>query len=100
MSVSDYQPISLINSSLKLITKIMAQRLNKVLPKIVSLVQSGFMKGCQAADNILVTSEVVAGLKTGRSRGLVYKVDFEKAFDTIDWDFPLHLLSVLNFGSK
>lgn len=100
ISVTDFRPISLINSCMKLITKIMATRLSKVLPKLVSSIQSGFMKNRQSTDSILVASEVVKGLKVGKFHGLVLKLDFEKAFDTIDWDFLFHLLKKLNFDSQ
>lgn len=77
----------------------MASRLTRVLPNLVSTSHSGFMKNRQCADSILVASEVVKGLKVG-FQGLVLKLDFEKAFDTIDRDFLFHLLEKLNFYSR
>lgn len=90
--VTDFRPISLINSCMKLIIKILALRLNKVLHKLVSSTQSGFIKGRHTSDSILVGSEVVQGLKVGRHKGLVLKIDFGKAFNTIEWGFLFHLL--------
>lgn len=95
--VTDFRPISLINSSMKLITKILAIRLNKVLDTLISSNQSGFMKGRQAADSILIACEVAKSLKSGVAKGLIFKIDFEKAFDTVSWDFLFHLLHVLKF---
>lgn len=59
--VSDFRRISLINSSMKLITKVLALRLNKILNKLISSSQSGFMKGRLSADSILIASEVIQG---------------------------------------
>lgn len=93
--VTDYRPISLINSCMKLVTTILAVRLNKVLQNLVSTTQSGFMKGRQTTDSILVASEVIQGLKSKCIKGLVLKLDFEKAFDTISWNFLFKLLEKL-----
>lgn len=47
-----------------------------------------------------MASEVVHGLKVGKYKGLILKIDFEKAFDTIEWNFLFHLLEFLNFDSR
>ena len=59
----DYRPISLINAGMKLITKILALRLKKVLNKLVSEVQSGFMQGRQISDGLLLVSEIIRSMK-------------------------------------
>ncbi|KAL8105077.1 hypothetical protein AgCh_029026 [Apium graveolens] len=81
--------LSLINFTMKLIVKMMAERLKRVLPKLVSEVQTGSMQVRHISDGILVASKVVRSLKAKSSRGIVLKVDFEKAFDTIKWSFLL-----------
>lgn len=59
----DYRPISLINAGMKLITKVLAIRLKKVLNKLISEVQSGFMQGRQIWDGILLVSEIIGSMK-------------------------------------
>jgi hypothetical protein len=44
MKVADYKPISLLNSSIKLITKVLANKLQTVIPKIIHQNQYGFIK--------------------------------------------------------
>ncbi|KAL8123355.1 hypothetical protein AgCh_011356 [Apium graveolens] len=99
-SVSDYSPISLINSSSKILTKLIVERLNVVMDKLVSKNQFGFIKGRQSSDSILLINEVCHSLKIGRASGLVLKIDFEKAFDTVRWSFIDDLLNKMGFGDR
>ncbi|WOH08313.1 hypothetical protein DCAR_0727751 [Daucus carota subsp. sativus] len=96
----DYRPISLINAGMKLITKILATRLKMVLNKLISEVQSGFMQGRQISDGILLVSEIIGSMKKKKCQGIILKLDFEKAFDSVNWDFLLHLLHKFNFHGK
>ncbi|WOH04087.1 hypothetical protein DCAR_0623493 [Daucus carota subsp. sativus] len=96
----DYRPISLINAGMKLVTKVLALRLNRVLSNLVSEVQSGFMQGRQISDGILLVSEIISSMKSKKCRGVILKLDFEKAFDSVNWDFLLHLLRTLNFHDR
>ncbi|WOH11192.1 hypothetical protein DCAR_0830672 [Daucus carota subsp. sativus] len=96
---SDFRPISLMNVLLKLLTKVMATRLSAHMHNLVSEQQSAFIKGRQITDGILITSEVVSLLQQDKIRGLVFKIDFEKAFDRVKWSFVLEVLKAMNFGS-
>ncbi|KAL8098990.1 hypothetical protein AgCh_031628 [Apium graveolens] len=48
--------------------------------------------------SILITREVYAGLKANRAKGVIIKLDFSKAFDTVDWRFLYQVLEHINFG--
>ncbi|XP_017256437.1 uncharacterized protein LOC108225996 [Daucus carota subsp. sativus] len=78
----------------------MAIRLSKVLNNLVSEVQSGFMQGRQISDGILLVSEIIGSMKRKKCAGVILKLDFEKAFDSVNWGFLLHLLQKLNFHEK
>lgn len=56
------------------------------MDKIISSKQSGFMKGRQISEGILITNEVVYSIKK-ETDDIVLKLDFEKAFDSVNWDF-------------
>ncbi|WOG89446.1 hypothetical protein DCAR_0208684 [Daucus carota subsp. sativus] len=96
--VQEYRPISLINSSMKLLSKMLASRLSKVIGNIVSEEQTGFIKGRLITDGILMIGEIINSIKSKQSEGLIFKIDFEKAFDSVDWSFLFHLLEKLNFS--
>lgn len=96
----DFRPISLMNASMKLLSKILALRLGKFMHHLVSESQSAFISTRQMSDCILITSEVYAALKANKSKGLIIKLDFAKAFDTVCWQFALQVLERMNFDKK
>lgn len=99
-TVKDFHPISLINSSMKILMKVLATRLARCMDKLVSDVQSGFIKGRQASEGILIVKEVAHTIQRGKGEGLILKLDFEKAFDSVNWDFLYSVMLEMNFDSK
>ncbi|CAL1393436.1 unnamed protein product [Linum trigynum] len=87
--VSQLRPISLNNVCLKAITKAITNRLKPIMRKIVAPRQSSFIPGRQTTDNIIVLQEVLHSLrkKKGKRGGIVLKIDLEKAYDRLRWDF-------------
>ena len=98
--VKDYRPISLIGSIYKIIAKIMANRLVGVLGDIVSEVQSAFIAERQILDGPFILNEVLQWCKLKKKQMLLFKVDFEKAYDSVRWDFLDEVLKKFGFGSK
>nr|GEV87928.1 hypothetical protein [Tanacetum cinerariifolium] len=88
MRIHDYRPISCCNVLFKCISKIISNRMKDCLPNLVSLNQSAFVPERRISDNILLTQELMHNyhLDRGPSR-CVFKVDIQKAYDTIDWKF-------------
>ncbi|XP_039123641.1 uncharacterized protein LOC120260266 [Dioscorea cayenensis subsp. rotundata] len=99
-SHSDYRPISLINSTLKILSKLLATRLSKALIGLVDPEQSAFLKGRCILDNIATAEELLFSIHKRRVSGHILKVDFSKAFDTVDWDFLFDLLTIRGFGDR
>ncbi|XP_039155725.1 uncharacterized protein LOC120287105 [Eucalyptus grandis] len=96
-SVNDFRPIACCNTIYKCITKIMANRLAVVLPSIISLPQNAFVKGRRISDNIILAQELFVDFHHEPYRPkCIIKVDFCKAFDSIDWNFIE--LTLLAFG--
>lgn len=96
----DFRPISLINVLMKLLTKVMATRLKVHMSGLVAQEQSAFIQGRQITDGILITSEIVSMLQKKQSRGLIFKIDFKKAFDRVKWSFVYEVMQAMNFGPK
>nr|GEV18835.1 ADP-ribosylation factor 2-like [Tanacetum cinerariifolium] len=80
--IKDFRPISLIGVHYKIIAKILANRLSKLIDKIVSKEQTAFIAGRQILDGPLILSEIIDWFKK-RRKMLIFKVDFEKAFNSI-----------------
>ncbi|XP_071700037.1 uncharacterized protein [Rutidosis leptorrhynchoides] len=100
MGLCDFWPISLIGSYYKIISKILANRLRKVINKIVGPEQSAFIKGRQILDGISVANEIIEDLKRAKKKCLIFKADFAKAFDSLDWHFLDSTMNAMGFGTK
>ncbi|GKV38927.1 hypothetical protein SLEP1_g46780 [Rubroshorea leprosula] len=98
--LKDYRPISLIGCVYKLLAKVLANRLKSVVAEIVSETQSAFVGGRQLVDSVLVLNEVVDEIKTKKQPAFVFKADFEKAYDCVDWSFLDWMMESLSFGTK
>lgn len=100
MTLSDFRPISLVSCQYKIIAKLLAQRLKLTLPDIISECQSAFVSGRQILDGVLVANEVVSWAKYNKKSLLVFKIDFAKAYDCINWNFLDSILQQMLFGEK
>ncbi|GJR18938.1 RNA-directed DNA polymerase, eukaryota, reverse transcriptase zinc-binding domain protein [Tanacetum coccineum] len=98
--INDFRPISLIGMQYKIIAKVLANRLSKVIDKVVCKEQSVFISGRFILDGPLMLSEIMSWYKKKKRNLMFFKVDFEKAFDTVSWKFLDHMLSSLGFGNK
>lgn len=100
-SLSKFRPISLCNVLLKVVSKVLANRLKAVLPTLTGQFQSSFISGRSTTDNIIVAQEMVhsLGKRKGKDGGFVLKLDLEKAFDRVDWGFLAEVLQVTGFNS-
>jgi len=81
--ISDFRPISLIGCVYKVIAKILSNRLSKVRNHLIDERQSAFVKGRQLFHGVLIANEVVEEARRSKRSCLVFKVDFEKAYDSV-----------------
>lgn len=98
-SIGQFRPISLCNTSYKLITKILVNRLRPFFDDLVSTFQSSFVPGRRAADNVVILGEAIYVLKNKKWRGglMIVKLDLEKAYDRLEWSFIKGMLRFFNF---
>ncbi|RVX05721.1 Transposon TX1 uncharacterized 149 kDa protein [Vitis vinifera] len=98
--ISDYRPISLVTSLYKIIAKVLSGRLRKVLHETISGSQGAFVEGRHILDAVLIANEVVDERRRSGEEGIVFKIDFEKAYDHVDWGFLDHVLQRKGFSQK
>ncbi|GKC17685.1 RNA-directed DNA polymerase, eukaryota, reverse transcriptase zinc-binding domain protein [Tanacetum coccineum] len=80
--------------------KILANRLVGVLNGIVNEVQSAFILDRHILDGPFILNEVLQWCKSKHKQALIFKVDFEKAYDSVKWDFLDDVLNKFSFGNK
>lgn len=85
--IGDYRPISLIGCMYKVLAKLLANSLRKVMNFLISDTQSAFVKGRQILDGVLKASKVVDEANKRNKKVVLFKVDFEKAYDSVGWKY-------------
>ncbi|GMJ14282.1 hypothetical protein HRI_005097400 [Hibiscus trionum] len=99
-TMEDYRPISLVCSMYKLVAKVLSYRVSGCIHEFISENQFAFCPGKQILDCALISNEVFDVMKKGGRPGIVFKADFRKAYDTVDWHFLLFSIKMMGFGEK
>ena len=89
-----------MNGVLKIITKILSIRRSKVLSSLITNTQSAFIKNKHINDSYLNVVEIITTSTKSKSRGLAFKLDFENAFDNVNWKFILVILKARGFSER
>jgi Reverse transcriptase (RNA-dependent DNA polymerase) len=89
-NIKNYRPISLINYSFKIITKLLAARLATIMDYLIDSTQTAYIKGRLIMDNVVCAHEVLHQVMISKTKG----------FDRVNWDFLIETLTGRGFGSK
>ena len=107
VKVMDFRPIALCNVLYKIISKVLANRLKKILPCIISKFQSAFQTNKVISDNILVAFESLHHMKKkkkkrkkGKNGCMAMKLDMSKAYDKVEQSFLMKIMERMGFHSR
>ena len=98
--LKDLRPISLVGGLYKILAKVLANRIKRVLGKVISPVQSAFVEGRQILDAVLIANEAVDSIIRRKESGIVCKLDIEKAYDHLSWEFLTQVMEKMGFGKR
>ena len=98
--LNNWRPITLLNLDYKIASKTIARRIEKVLPLLVCSNHSGFVKGRYMGQNMRLIKDILERTKLQAIPGILLQLDFQKAFDTIEWKFIQNAIAFFNFGES
>nr|CCA65974.1 hypothetical protein [Beta vulgaris subsp. vulgaris] len=93
----DFRPISMVGCVYKIIAKLMAKRIQRVMSSLIGPLQSSYVEGRQILDGALVASEVIDLCKRKKMEAILLKLDFHKAYDSVSWSFLQWTLAQMKF---
>lgn len=96
----DLRPISMVHSMPKLISKVLATRLQRFLNRLINPFQAAFIKGRNLLDNFFTAHILTHHLHLSKQQAALLKIDFDRAFDHISWHFLFDLLRARGFGER
>jgi len=98
--LGEFKPISLVGCLYKIISKALSLRLKKMIGKVIDARQSAFFEGRGLLDSVVVANEVLEEYKRKRKSCVFFKVDYEKTYDSVNWDFIFYMLKRLRFCDR
>ena len=96
--IQNWRPLSLLNTDYKIAAKSIASRIKRFLPKLIDSDQTGFIKERFIGENIRLIDSLITYTASKNIPGLLLFLDFEKAFDTLEWSFMKKTLEWHGFG--
>ncbi|XP_057747591.1 uncharacterized protein LOC130966784 [Arachis stenosperma] len=96
--IKDLRLISMVGDVYKVISKVLCRRLRRVMLRLVGKTHSAFVKGRKIHDGILIACDTVQWLKLRKKAFAIIKLDFQKVYDRVKWNFVNIVLAKMEFG--
>jgi hypothetical protein len=98
--IKQFQPICLLNVSFKIFTKVAVNRMIGIADKLVSRSQTAFLPGRNILEGVVMLNETIHEIHRKRMSGVILKLDFEKVYDKVNWEFLQQTLQINGFSQK
>ena len=98
--LKNWRHISMSIVDYKIASKNIAHRITNYLPKLINNNQAGYVQNRNISENMRTIIDIMEYLKRENRSGIIINVDFEKAFDSVEWTFIKLVLKKFNFGSS
>lgn len=99
-SIKNWRPITLLNTDYKIVSKLLAERLKKVIGKIIHPDQKGFVPGRNINEANRMIQDIIDYFEETDDEGIIVFLDQQKAFDRVEWGWINDCLKAFNFGDK
>jgi len=96
--IEQYRPICLLNVSFKFFTKVASNRIALVAQKIIRPSQTAFLPGRNIMEGAIILHETIHEMHRKKLNGVLFKIDFEKAYDKVKWSFLQQTLRMKGFS--
>ena len=98
--IANWRPISLLNVDYKILSKVLAERLKVILPKIIHSNQKGCISGRYIGENVRLIEDLLFEIENLDEDAIIFLQDQLKAFDRVEWLWLFSTLKFYNFGDK
>ena len=98
--IEQYRPICLLNVSFKFFTKVGTNRVSSIAHKVIRPTQSAFISGRNILEGVVVLNETIHEMHRKKLDGVLFKIDFEKVYDKVNWAFLQQALRMKGFDPK
>lgn len=98
--IQQYRPKCLLNINFKIFTKVATNRITTVAQKVISPTQIAFLPGRNIMEGVVILHETIHEMHKEKQSGVIFKIDFEKAYDKVKWSFVKQTLEMKGFSQK
>ena len=96
--MKNWRPISLLNTDYKILSSVLANRIKNPLQYLISSCQKGFMKSRNMNECTRLVYDMIHEIDKSKMNGILLLIDYEKAFDSLAWEFIEKTLRYFEFG--
>jgi hypothetical protein len=98
--IKQFHPICLLNVSFKIFTKVAVNRMIEIADKLVSRSQTAFLLGRNILEGVVMLHETIHEIHRKKMSGVIMKLDFEKAYNKVIWEFMEQTFRIKGFSQK